>query len=287
LDAGDLISVYKKLQSSFPKDQQSDAITQHIKDISLRSLSYLRDKARKDLISKIQGKEYFSFSHRDRISRPVNSALFRDDPKQVEKFLRALSMNSYEEIPSEDITKACYSIAMGFCCVVDLNKAGDQKTPATFFEYFIGHMFAKRFGINPRKQLDVLNIDMKATLPTDFIFDLGLNKAKFHLPVKTSTRERVIQVWAHQRVLDGVYGTGRFLGILTCLTETKLDHRSLEVIEICLPDQWRIYQMFIAQLKRIYYLDVPRPYEALNKVFPKIEVKPLGEFFYEADELVS
>jgi hypothetical protein len=52
----------------------------------------------------------------------------------------------------------------------------------------------------------------EATLRTDFVFDLGPNRAKFHLPVKVSTRERVIQVWAHQRVLDGVYDTGRFLG---------------------------------------------------------------------------
>jgi hypothetical protein len=103
--------------------------------------------------------------------------------------------------------------------------------------------------------------------------------------VKTSTRERVIQVWAHQRVLDGVYGTGRFLGTPVILGETKTDRRKREVIEICLPDQWRIYQMHIAQLKRIYYLDVPATYEKLSEVFPPLNVKPLGHFFFEADTL--
>ena len=126
---------------------------------------------------------------------------------------------------------------------------------------------------------------MEATLPTDFVFDLGPNRAKFHLPIKVSTRERVIQVWAHQRVLDGVYGTGRFLGTPVILTETKTDKKKSEVIEICLPDQWRIYQMHIAQLKRIYYLDVPVAYSRLNDVFPPLIVKPFGHFFAEADTL--
>jgi hypothetical protein len=128
---------------------------------------------------------------------------------------------------------------------------------------------------------------MKAKLPTDFVFDLGQDRAKFHLPVKTSTRERVIQVWAHQRVLDGVYGTGRFLGTLVCLSENKTDKKTREVIEICLPDQWRVYQMFVAQMKRVYYLDVPARYQELNKVFPKIIVKPFGEFYREIDALAE
>ena len=128
---------------------------------------------------------------------------------------------------------------------------------------------------------------MKAKLPTDYIFDLGDRKPKFHVPIKTSTRERVVQVWAHQKVLDGIYGMGRFLGILVCLAETKLDLKKQEVIEICLPDQWRIYQMFIAQLKRIYYLDVPKRYEELNLIFPKIPVKQFGDFFHEANTLME
>ncbi len=126
---------------------------------------------------------------------------------------------------------------------------------------------------------------METTLPTDYIFNLGRERAKFHLPIKVSTRERIIQVWAHQRVLDGVYGTGRFLGTPVILTETKTDKKRREVIEICLPDQWRIYQMHIAQLKRIYYLDVPVTYERLNDVFPPLNVKPFGLFFEEADTL--
>lgn len=128
---------------------------------------------------------------------------------------------------------------------------------------------------------------MSGTLPTDFIFDLVIDQLKFHVPVKLSTRERVIQVWAHERVLDGIYGTGRFLGTLLCLCETKTDKVKGEVVEICLPFQWQLYQMFISQLTRIYYLDVPNAYACLNFKFPKIKVCPFGDFFLEADSLLE
>jgi hypothetical protein len=94
-------------------------------------------------------------------------------------------------------------------------------------------------------------------------------------------------VWAHQRVLDGVYGVGRFRGILVVGTETKADTDSLKVTEICLPDQWKAYQLFISKLRRIYYLDVPVRYAALPSVFPYIQVKPLSAFFRERDEVIS
>src|SRR5262249_29597810 len=161
---------------------------------------------------------------------------------------------------SEEATRTLYTLAMSFCAANDVIKGGDKKTPATYFEILIGHIFAAHLGVNPKSSIEVLNKDMKGSLPTDFIFDLGAKKTKFHVPIKTSTRERVIQVWAHQRVLDGIYGVGRYKGILACLTETKLDSAKLEVVEICLPDQWRVYQMFIAQMTRVYYLDVPEKY---------------------------
>jgi hypothetical protein len=195
--------------------------------------------------------------------------------------------NSLHEIAANDITAVVYRVAIDFCATIDLIKVGDQKTPGTYFEYLMGYLFFINFGVMPRNQVEVLNLDMKTKLPTDFIFDLGNNNPKFHVPVKTSTRERVVQVWAHQRVLDGVYGNGRFIGLLTCLAETKLDHKIKEVIEICLPDQWRLYQLFISQLKRVYYLDIPEKYLELNNFFPKIHVKQFGEFFHERGELIE
>jgi len=281
------ITLYQDFVAEFNKSRMSDAATARLAALGEASLTYLSGRDQRDLISRVQGKSYFSFEENGKLTRPVNADLFQNTSDGIGRFVDALREVRVTDLPPEEITRACYTIAMGFSCVVDLKKQGDQKTPGTFFEYFVCHLFARQLGIEPKTRIDVLNLDRPASLPTDWIFDLGVDQPKFHLPVKTSTRERVIQVWAHQRVLDGVYGHGRFLGTLACLAETKLGHRKLEVVEICLPGQWRIYQLFIAQMHRVYYLDVPNAYERLNHVFPRIRVRPFGEFFHEAQDLCA
>lgn len=275
------LTSYKTLQKQFMSDVANVRNGNLITEIALESLAFLKNQKQLELTSLVPDKRYFAFSKGTKLSRAVNWALFLEDIGTWKEFLGSLSETSVAKLAPLHITKLIYTVAMSFCCYIDLTKDGDQKTPGTFFEYLVGHLFAKRLGLNPTRELEVLNLDMQTTLPTDFIFNLGPEKPKFHLPVKTSSRERVIQVWAHQRVLDGVYGTGRFIGTPVILAETKSDKRKREVIEICLPDQWRIYQMHIAQLKRIYYLDIPAAYQKLNDVFPRIAVKPFGDFFRE------
>ncbi len=241
---------------------------------------------RVDLTTLIADKSYFAFEGATgKISRAVNESLYEPSPDAWAALVAALRAGGFSTLTEEFLTRTVYSLAMSFFVHIDLTRTGDQKTPGTFFEYLIGHLFASRLGVNPRTRLPVLNLDMDTTLPTDFVFDLGHGEPKFHLPIKTSTRERMIQVWAHQRVLDGVYGTGRFLGTPVILAETKTDAQRRSVVEICLPDQWRLYQMHIAQLKRVYYLDVPAAYEPLGDIFPPIHVTPFGRFFSEAESL--
>lgn len=240
------------------------------------------------LRSRVPEKDYFSFSQKGKpgkISRAVNKDLF--DTEAVKKLEKAFS-NNLTALPFGERERFLYTVAMSYCCACDLLKTGDQKTPATFFEYLIGHLFAKALGVNPRTQVEVLRLEEESsTLPTDFIFDLGTGKPKFHIPVKTSTRERVIQVFAHQRVLDGVHGFGKFTGILVCLTETKLDHNKREVVEICLPKQWILYQRFIAPMKRFYYFDIPKKYADLSLGDPPMAVVSFAKFFDEANDLMA
>jgi hypothetical protein len=191
------------------------------------------------------------------------------------------------KLPRSEREKVLYTAAASFCCANDLIRRDDRKTPGSFFEYYIGHLVARELGVNPKNHIEVLNLDMAAKLPTDLIFDLGPDKNRIHLPVKLSTRERVIQVWAHQRVLDGVYGINRFRGVLVCLTETNLIRDSGEVVEICLPEQWTIYQMFIAQLTRVYYLDPPTIYTKLATKYPFIRVTSFADFFDEQAVLTT
>ena len=51
--------------------------------------------------------------------------------------------------------------------------------------------------------------------------------------------------------------------------------------------KWINYQLFISQIKRAYYLDVPGKYDELNHRFPKIHVKEFGEFFHESNCLID
>lgn len=241
---------------------------------------FLNDQTTVDLVSRVSGKEYFAFSTSlGKKSRPINRELYifeRD--AVVERFFQAFEKDGI--VNGLELNQAIYTIAVSFCAGIDLVRNGDRKTPGTYFEYLVGAVISQILGVAPRKRVKVVELEGVSTdLPTDYIFDLGLHRPKFHVPAKTSTRERAIQMWAHQRVLDGVHGVGRFHGTPVILTETKLDSRTLEVIEICLPEQWRLYQLHIAQLSKIYYLDMPVSYAALNKVTPPMNVGVFGEFF--------
>lgn len=232
---------------------------------------------RLQLASKVEGKSYFSFVSGANRSRPVNSDLFKDDDDKAFDFFRLILNGNRHGLSSQDITRSVYIAAMTCCAGRDVDSKGDQKTPGTIFEWLCAALVQASLKVTPRRSLPVLNLDMKGDLPTDFVFDLGDEKPKFHLPVKTSTRERIIQVWAHQRVLDGVYGVGRFLAMPIILTETKLDSEKLEVVEICLPWQWRLYQMHVANLWNVCYLDAPKAYLELDTKFPRIGVSTLGD----------
>lgn len=280
---------YKTLKEETARDARSAEVSELIAKFTSAALDFLSSCQRVPLISKVPEKTYFSFAkagRKPKLSRAVNESLF--DADSAKRHLDNLLQGTLNTIQLQERTRFLYTVAISYCCAADLLKTGDQKTPATFFECLIGHFFARAFGVNPRTQVEVLQLeDEKRTLPTDFIFDLGPAKPKFHVPVKTSTRERVIQVFAHQRVLDGVHGFGKFKGILVCLAETKLDHTSKEVVEICVPKQWNLYYRFIAVMHRFYYFDVPKKYEALATGDPPMAVVPFAKFFDEVTDLAA
>lgn len=257
-------------------------------DICRYSIGILKNECvRVDLISQVPGKEYYAYRKTTRTSRPINKALFIEDDAVLDGLLGRFKGADYEGLSTENITKLLYTIAMAFCAANDVRKSGDKKTPATFFELFVAHIVARQFGTLPRKKVKVPSGEGQfSDLPTDIVFDLGPGQAKFHVPVKLSTRERVIQAWAHQRVLAGLWGDTEFKGLLVVLAETKLDLKTLKVVEICLPLQWTVYQRYIARLDRVYYLDIPDKYLNLATGHPRIDVKPLGAFFSEKEALL-
>jgi hypothetical protein len=226
----------------------------------------------------ITGKRYYAFKGKSEIlSRPVNEALICNSLEDSKGIFMAILDGRRHDYSSTAITQAVYGMAISCCAAVDVTSRGDRKTQGTVFEWLCAALIQSTLQVSPCRSLEILNLDLRGKLPTDFVFDMGTEKPKFHLPVKTSTRERIIQVWAHQRMLDGVYGSGRFLAMPIVLTETKLEAKTRKVIEICLPWQWRLYQMHIANLWNVCYLDLPDTYAKLNNVFPPVNVITVGD----------
>jgi hypothetical protein len=177
-------------------------------------------------------------------------------------------------------------MALAPCLAMELFDRQNKKGPATYFECFIGHIFARELKVNPRKQASLLVQNRRVRLTMDFLFDVP-DSVRIHLPVKMSTRERVVQAWSHQRILDAAYGENTYKGIMVLFSETKLDSRNHEVVEICVPDQWLAYQTFLARINRIYYFDIPERYKALTDAYPDtINIKTFGDFFTEKESVL-
>lgn len=240
------------------------------------------------------GKNYVVFSLNGKYSRPVNIDLYNEGNGITEngvslvvEFWNNVKAHRIADQPAHAITAALYTICMNYCCCADL-VTGVKSNSGDYFEKLVGHLYSMHLQVNPTNQMNAVELDGESiSLPTDFIFDLGGGKPKFHVPAKTSTRERVVEVWAQQRVLDGAFGVGRFLCLLTAIGETNFYSKDMSVALTCVPNQWINYQLFIAQIKRAYYLDVPGKYEELNNRFPRIHVKEFGEFFHESDNLTE
>lgn len=265
-------------------DLKGDDTSDRLANLAVAAKGYLATIKRHGLETKVPGKSYFMFrdEERNKTSRPVNPALFDDglDRETIDKVLAC----DLDGMTSDQITRAIYTLAMAYCASADILKSSDQKTPGTYFEFLIGHIVSRRLGVNPERQITVPTLDEKVTLPTDFVYNLGEGKNRLHLPIKISTRERVVQVWAHQRVLDGMHGVARFKGVLVVMAETN-KQKEKSVTEVCLPNQWMAYQMYIAQMFRVYYLDLPEKYVALKDRYPFIQVKQFGDFFFEVDKI--
>ena len=177
---------YKLLRGTFGKDIKSATNRGLLGDSFRASLAFLLVLEREPLISAVAGKRHFAFSDGKKFSRAVNADLFVDDIAEWDAFESAMKKKkkSLKGFDADRLTRLIYSVAISFCCYIDRTHSGDQKTPGTFFEYLIAHLFAWRLNVNPERSIQVLNLDMKTSLPTDFIFNLGPERPKFHLPVK-------------------------------------------------------------------------------------------------------
>jgi hypothetical protein len=124
---------------------------------------------------------------------------------------------------------------------------------------------------------DELAADM-SSVATDIVFEY-CGKGVV-IPAKITTRERIVQPFAHQKILDGVFGVGRYISLLICVSETQRSDKDGRVNEICVPGTITLFQKHLAQLNGIYYLDPPQRYLALNAK-NIVSVQSLGFLFAE------
>jgi hypothetical protein len=247
-------SLYDKLAKEAAKSLGSQATTGLLAEVAAASLGFLRQRGCINLESKVASKTYFAFKSGDVLSRAVHSDLF--DLDFTLNATTIFSDGSFHTKLDNRLLSFLYTFAISYCCSAELENKGDKKTPSIWFEILVGNILARKLGVEPQTRIDVKTLDEPASLPTDFIFDAGKGTTRLHVPVKLSTRERVIQAWAHQKILDGVFGDGVIKGILVVFSETKVDSKKLDVVEICLPDQWKLYQKYITRLCRVYYFDL-------------------------------
>lgn len=291
---------YDEIMKLFSVSPLDSAVTDKFQELNDLCSTEICRMSRAPIASKgtAIGKNYIVFAIQTnngmKYSRPVNIDLYNEgcgvDDKGValiDVFWSNVRSHNMKNQTASDITAALYTICMNYCCCADLVR-GVKKNSGDYFEKLVGHLYSMHLSLNPTKKMNVVELDDESiTLHTDFTFDLGVGKPKFHVPAKTSTRERVAEVWAQQRILDCAFGVGRFICLLTCIGETNFERKNMAVTLTCVPNQWINYQLFISQIKRAYYLDVPEKYNELNYRFPKINVKMFGEFFHESDKLIE
>jgi len=271
---------YVKVKKLCSSDFKSPSAGSAILEFVTVSLDFLNSQCQPiELLSKVPGKHYFTFGKGNVIARPANRALFLTDLVLVSSLWRRWLDG---KISAQDFTKLCYTSALAPCLAMEIFDRQNKKGPATYFECYIGHLIARELHTNPTKRVRLPVHGREVLMTMDFLFDVPSTSRKVHLPVKMSTRERVVQAWAHQRLLDAAYGDGGFRGVMVLFSETKMDSRTLEVVEICVPDQWLAYQSLLAQMDRIYYFDLPERYKTLTMEHPDIiSIKLFSELFTE------
>ncbi len=280
VDRAQLRNAYEDVKRACRRDWRSEAAGQSIIDLAVISLKFLAEDCELvDLKSLVPGKEYVSFARNAVVARPANREYFTSDSEAI---ARDWQLWIGGNLDAGRLEGMLYTVALAPCLASELFNRNDKKSPATYFECMIGHIFAKSLGIDPVRSATLPVAGRSVRMTMDFLLETAGDLPNIHLPVKMSTRERVVQAWAHQRLLDSAYGSVRYKGVMVAFSETKLDARKREVVEICVPDQWLAYQTLLAKMERIYYFDIPVRYQELTDNFGTlIEIKPFHTFFTE------
>ena len=260
--ARDMIEL-DRLQSLAVKDYQNgnpvlsgiEAIAEHCTGLLSRTVT--------EPLGRCDGKDYHVLRVDSQISRPVHLAQFVRSSEELLSRWEVLRNSAspeegrYDSSP-EDINKVLYSICMGFAVCYDLWRPSSRKTPGTFFEVVVGSLVQVVLP-DMARVAHVSLPEHNEKVSTDIAFLEPEGVGGLVLPIKITTRERIVQPFAHQRILDSVFGESRFQSVLVCVSEMQRQGTT-GAKAVCVPGTIRLFQRHLAALSGLYYLDPPLRY---------------------------
>jgi hypothetical protein len=256
--------------------------------------------------------KYSVFRDEQVVSRPVASGLFESDTLRFEALDQAVidSLTKQKVLSAQEIeavTRYVYTAVMSFAVAYDLWKPGSRKTPGTFFEVLMAglvglhlpqHSLSKHVNLgamlgddDTAKEEEAVEATVseedtdESSVSTDLVIKSSAKEKWAVVPLKITTRERVVQPFAHQRILESCF-PGKFHSFLCCISETQLDKKTATVNQICVPGTIKLFQKYLSRIEGLYYADIPARY-AQESLTRYIAVKTLGEFFNDARALLD
>ncbi|KAF5032904.1 hypothetical protein DSECCO2_612320 [anaerobic digester metagenome] len=268
--------LFKQVKSAYDQDQNP---IDGVADVVATCIDKLNE-SNKRLQSKANDKEYWVFYEGGNISRPYLPGMLVLD-KQTFSLAWTSMVKSINpgtgliDMDTESVNKTIYTGIMSFALVYDLWKPTSRKTPGTFFEVILGSIMSAMLPGHTKTKHIILPGQVE-NVSTDIVFQPKDGGSSIVIPAKITTRERIVQPFAHQRILDSVFGEGKYKSILVCVSETQRNEDS-GVNDICVPGTVRLFQSHLAKMYGIYYLDPPSRY-LKEDIIEVIKVGSLAEF---------
>lgn len=249
------------------------------------------------------------------VSRPVRPDIYIADPNDLsqfhDEFLQLLyrAPTTWNEQEITLANRVVYTAVMNVACCYDLWQRSSRKTPGTFFEILMAGLlqcmlpnaaFSKHIPLNlllhdaevtegtitNPDQVEDADEDDATGVSTDLVIGIPNQHGGVVIPLKITTRERIVQPFAHQRILDSAFGEGQFKSLLVCISETQLDDKTRSVKQVCVPGTVKLFQKYLAKLGGIYYCDIPQRYAKadMQRIVP---VRSVGQFFEDIAKLLD
>jgi len=277
-----LNSLFEKAKSRY--DSGLGSPFEAIRDVGEHSLRLLRSNAKASPQGTIGTKSYSVMrAGGEAVSRPFMPVdLLRDPDAWSAEWSVLKDMASPKgkcfKGDSARINTTIYCGVLAFALCYDLWKPASRKTPGTFLEVVLGTVMGLALPEHLRtKHIQIPN--ETESVSTDIVFRRKGVEGGLVVPAKITTRERIVQPFAHQRILDSVFGEGVYHSVLVAASELQRDGDS-GVNEICVPGTVRLFQRFLAKLDAIAYLDPPARY-LMADVASVVPVITVGELLTE------